>query len=247
VDPPLEPPLPIDPELIRVVVPDQPQDRAGLDAMQRLIPSDSPRHFLVPLPPGVSSQSRELFGFWVYELRVGHAEGWSTAQGRFGRPLRVTGVQHPAPSLACQVGRVADGIRASAPLATPVFEGRSLTAAPPASEIWMLLYAQVRQVDGADWRNVLLTRQQARTVDRRRISDFDRPNPMAVAAEASWDQAEIDLALNALALPRDSGLSVLAVELLPESIRMDDPLGANLGHVRLLRSSPLVAVPPICL
>jgi hypothetical protein len=84
-------------------------------------------------------------------------------------------------------------------------------------------------------------------VDRQRLSDFDRPNTLALTAEVAWDQAEIDLALRELALPRDSGLSVLAVELLPESVRMDDPLGANLGHVRVLRSSPLVKVPPICL
>ena len=38
----------------------------------------------------------ELFGFYVYELRVGHTDRiWCTAQGRFGHPTRVNGVQHP--------------------------------------------------------------------------------------------------------------------------------------------------------
>jgi hypothetical protein len=55
-------------------------------------------------------------------------------------------------------------------------------------------------------------------------------------------------------------MSVLAVELLPSPLvhqplivavgerinRYDDPLGANLGQVRILRSSPLVPVPAIC-
>ena len=40
---PLEPPLPVDPELIRVITPKQSDDRAGLDAMQPLIASTSPR------------------------------------------------------------------------------------------------------------------------------------------------------------------------------------------------------------
>jgi hypothetical protein len=53
-----------------------------------------------------------LFGFWTYELRIGHAgppgdlTWWSTANGRFGSPLRVVGVQHPAPALVCHAGRI---------------------------------------------------------------------------------------------------------------------------------------------
>jgi len=47
-----EPPLPIDPELIRIITPAQSADDAGLDAMQQLVPSVGPqrhaRHFLVP-------------------------------------------------------------------------------------------------------------------------------------------------------------------------------------------------------
>jgi hypothetical protein len=54
----------------------------------------------------------ELFGFWTYELRIGHAgtpgdlRWWSTANARFGSPLRVVGVQHPAPGLVCHAGRL---------------------------------------------------------------------------------------------------------------------------------------------
>ena len=59
---------------------------------------DSDKHYLLPIPPGLHSESDELFGFFTYEFRVGHANIWSTAQGRFGRTLRATGIQHPAPT-----------------------------------------------------------------------------------------------------------------------------------------------------
>jgi hypothetical protein len=42
------PPLPINPEPVRVIVPGQANDRAGLGAMQALLPSDSPRHWCLP-------------------------------------------------------------------------------------------------------------------------------------------------------------------------------------------------------
>ena len=58
----------------------------------------SPVHFLVPLPDGISPAALDLFGFWSYELRVGHLL-WSTAQGRFGRPFSVRGVQRPCRQL----------------------------------------------------------------------------------------------------------------------------------------------------
>jgi hypothetical protein len=95
-----------------VVVPADTDDRAGMNAMTQLIASStSPVHFLLPLPPGVTADNPELFGFYSYEFRVGHAgpvgdlRWWSTANGRFGSPLRVVGVQHPAPPLACHAGR----------------------------------------------------------------------------------------------------------------------------------------------
>jgi hypothetical protein len=107
------PPLSLDPELVRVVIPDDTDDRAGLTAMIQLEPSTvSSTHFLLPLPPGVSEDDPELFGFWTYELRVGHAGApgdlrwWSTANARFGSPLRVVGIQHPAPGLVCHTGRI---------------------------------------------------------------------------------------------------------------------------------------------
>src|SRR6185503_6184798 len=103
----VEPPLPLDQEWMRSITPGQPRDDNGLRAMQRLVgPTQSPRHYLVPLPDGLDEASLELFGFFVYEVRLGHTETrWCTAQGRFGPALRVAGVQHPAPPLVCQAAR----------------------------------------------------------------------------------------------------------------------------------------------
>lgn len=59
------PPLPINPEPVRVIVPGQANDRAGLGAMQALLPSDSPRHWSLP-PGGVDASSPQFFGFFTY-------------------------------------------------------------------------------------------------------------------------------------------------------------------------------------
>ncbi|MEP0710648.1 MAG: hypothetical protein ABJC55_01880, partial [Algoriphagus sp.] len=112
--PPEEAPISLDPELTRQIIPGQSDDKAGYNAMQPMIKStDSETHYMLPIPPGLHAESAEMFGFFTYEFRVGHAHTgnlngdnlWSTAQGRFGRPLRVTGVQHPAPTLLCSLNR----------------------------------------------------------------------------------------------------------------------------------------------
>src|SRR4029453_9680175 len=106
-----EAPLPIDPEPVRVILPGQLTDENGLNAMQRLIPENDPSgsRYLIPLPAGMNPDSPELFGMFTYEFRIGHDERrWSTARGRFGPPLRVTGIQHPAPGLPCYVRRSRD-------------------------------------------------------------------------------------------------------------------------------------------
>jgi hypothetical protein len=238
-----EPPLPVDPELIRTIIPGQSDDGAGLTAMDALIASDSPVHFLLPLPAGMPSDAPELFGFYTYEFRTGHALGWSTAQGRFGTPLRVTGVQHPAPPFTCMVVRSLAGITASAPFATPVQSGRSVRRFPPATEIYVMIYAQVYQSDGADFRNVLLGRKPARFKESR--LEF-QGTPDAFYGNATWSKTEIRLLLASLTLDSDTPLSCLAVETLPGGDPFPDPLGAGLGNERLLRTSPLVPVPELC-
>jgi hypothetical protein len=111
---PDEPPLVLDPELMRVISPHDSDDRAGLDSMTQLEQAtDSRVRFLLRLPPDIDPDNPELFGFWTYELRICHAGDphaphqmwWSTANGRPGRPLHVNGVQHPAPPLYCRAGR----------------------------------------------------------------------------------------------------------------------------------------------
>jgi len=164
---PEESPLTLDPELTRVIIPDQSDDLAGIGAMQQMMPSlDSDRHFILPIPPGMHAESPELFGFFTYEFRVGHAyfDGrtdnlWSTAQGRFGRALRVTGIQHPVPNLLCTLNRNSEHMYVSAPFAKAVFNGKNVTAKPARTSLWAVIYAQVIQADGRDFRNILLGEQ----------------------------------------------------------------------------------------
>ncbi len=168
---PEEPSLPIDPEYIRVVPHGATNDLAGLKAMQPMIKAkDSKKHYLLPLPPGLHGDADDMFGFFTYEFRVGHHKDahtpekedmvWCTAQGRFGRPLRATGIQHPAPTLTCMVNRDEEKIWVSAPYAVAVFGGKNVTADPPRTKLWCLLYAQVRQADNKDFRNILLDDKQ---------------------------------------------------------------------------------------
>ena len=240
IDPQPEPPLPIDPELIRTIVPGQSDDHAGLNAMQPLIPSSSPFHYALPLPTGLAVDAPELFGLFVYELRVGHHVNWSTAQGRFGPPLRVAGVQHPAPPLLCEVNSQPTTVTVSAPYATPVFTGRNLLPAVPRSRLWALLYTQVTQADGASQRNVLL--------DRIRLTPdgLHELQLMPGIVGATWSRAPIEELLASLALPPTSPLSLIVVEALGDIGDLADPMGGDLGRVRILRTSPLTQIPAIC-
>ena len=192
----------------------------------------------------MSEASPELFGFFVYEFAVGHAKGWSTAQARFGLVQRVTGVQHPAPLLTCSVSRTREHIKVSAPYANPVVDGQFLRTEPPNSDLWALLYVQVLLADASDWRNVLIGRTQLRFTDEQ-FRGRSGSEPQGISY---WDQDQIDLWLDVLELPHNSPLSVLAAELLPEpGSPFTDPLGTDLGQVRVLRTSPLTPVPTICL
>ncbi len=160
--------LPIDPEYIRVVTEGATNDLAGLQAMQPMEKSiSSDRHYLLPLPPGLHADADEMFGFFTYEFRLGHFRNplteemvWTTAQGRFGRRLRATGIQHPAPTLTCMPNRDEDKVWVTAPYAVAVHEGKNVTADPPRTQLWALLYAQVKQADNQDYRNILLDDRQ---------------------------------------------------------------------------------------
>jgi len=241
---PREGPLPVDPELIRVVTPDSANDRAGLDAMQALIAGPDRIRYLLPLPQGLDADSAELFGFFVYEIRVGHDDTrWCTAQGRFGLPLRVAGVQHPSPQLRCSVSRTDDAVFVTAPFAAPVFDGQNIRTFPPRTTLHALLYAQVMQADGQAWRNVLLATGAAE-FHRRHQAHLDL---RFVQGVITFPQDEILRRLRILGLPLDAPLSVVAVELLPEATSTTrNPLTSELGEVRIHRTSPLTPVPEIC-
>ena len=229
--PPVPPSLAIDPEPIRVIVPGQPIDSSGLDAMLEMeasipaAPAKPSRHFIVPLPPGVAPDTPELFGFWTYELRIGHKTIWSTAQARFGRPLAVNGIQHPAPGLQCSAFRFREAntaprrIVVTAPHATAVFADKRLTdpagANDPRTRIWVLLYAQVVQADGATRRNVLVARAPAIPKLDAVNGKLVPPPTRDVMGIAQFDEIDIEQKLHDLALSADAPLSVIAVELLP--------------------------------
>lgn len=243
--------VPLNPELVRVITPGQVQDLAGLATMQRLEPSaDSKRRFLVPLPPNTDPHSPELFSFFTYDIRVGHDRGpttnplWSTAQGRFGEPLLLEGVQHPPPELTCAIFAEPFGaIRVRAPFATPYVGLKRVLPNPPNTQIWVVLYARVMQADASTYRNVQIALQQA-TVQH--IQD-EGSVPLLVQGEVYWKGGEVKYALELLGLPENTPISAIAVELLPEpNGSFADPLGGDLGQVRILRTSPLGSVERDC-
>lgn len=245
----------IDPESVRVITPGQSDDFAGLSTMTALIPAvGSDRHYLVPLPANTHPESPDLFGFYVVELRVGHAAGtvadafWSTAQGRFGPPLQLEGVQFPSPGLPLSVTRTPDEIVATAPYATPWYNGQRLLPRRPDTEVWFVLYTQVWQADRTARRNVEIALAQG---ERLRVARRTKERPAAlprdVTAGTRWLLRDVQTRLADLGLPTDSPLGVLAVELLPEpNGAFADPLGGDLGEVRILRTSPLAAVSSSC-
>ena len=267
----------LDPELVRVISPGQSDDFAGLTAMQRLVPAqDSDRHYLVPLPPGTYPDSPELFGFYTYEIRVGHDKGsprnpfWSTAQARFGPPVVLEGVQHPCPSLMCNLYRVKNGIFASSSYAKAFHNGTDIQALPPNTQIWFVLYAQVKQADGSIMRNIELDKRLGTVLNRGKASEYKKSTGLTmdytsggigtvtnrkitqnikvpIQAQTIWRQDEISSLLRDLWLPEDTPLSILCVELLPEPTgSFNDPLGGNLGEVRILRTSALYPVTDLC-
>jgi hypothetical protein len=256
-------------------------DDAGVGAMAELDgataplqASGRPIHFSLPLPGTISQTDPELFGFWTIELRVGHTL-WSTAQARYGRALRVSGVQFPPPPLAVNVDRqpvpplpapAVPSIVAMADLAQTVYNGASLTVrAHPQTEIWFLLYAQVQRVDGQAWRNILLSRalgQQIREPAGGLAGSAGQQSLIPVYGV--FAETAVEALLTKLQLRTNTPVSVLAVELFngeanvvqqlagqvaaaPSAVAAEgDPLGADLGARRVLRVSPLTAVPAVC-
>jgi hypothetical protein len=223
-------------------------------------PSGRAVYYLLPPPDALAPSALELFGFWTIELRDGHTL-WSTAQARYGRPLRVSGVQFPPPPLTVNVDRqvapAVPAIVAIANLAQTVSNGVSLTAARrPQTEIWFLLYAQVQRVDGQAWRNILLAKTPGAL--NRHLAGQTRQLPV----KGQFAQSDVNTWLSRWQLPTSTPTSVLAVELFNSEAAViagnlagaaddaaavqQDPLGSQLGARRILRVSPLTPVRPIC-
>jgi hypothetical protein len=171
------------------------------------------------------------------------------------------------------VNRTADGIAVTANYAVALFNGRNVTSKPPRTEIWCTLYAQVRQADATQNRNLLLgeikleyvqpeTPNIAKFLAGQPKQSIRMANSIAANLDApltgigGWSEKEIALLLSQFALSGDVGLSVLAVEMMPrynqyivkgpapkKAIR---PLSSELGQYRILRTSRLVAASAIC-
>jgi len=196
---------------------------------------------------------------------VGHTL-WSTAQARYGRPLRVSGVQFPPPPLKVNVERYTSQILpieprsqivAVANLAQTVYNGVSFTnATNPQTEMWFLLYAQVPRVDGQARRNILYPEKVLGIPP-----DKAAVNPGQIQVIGWFQQSKIEIWLTSLQLPKTTPTSVLAVELFNGEVNVippntsprrqkdavqSDPLGSELGTRRILRVSPLTAVRVAC-
>ena len=121
--------------------------------------------------------------------------------------------------------------------------------ATPKTEIWALLYAQGMQIDGETHRNVLIFRGRGEPTSMPPRQDQLHGDDLLLTAAVRFPRQTVRERLAGLGLPVSAPLSVLAVELLPQplpEVRYPDPLGGDLGQVRILRASPLQPVPAIC-
>ncbi|MBC6108992.1 hypothetical protein ACFOG5_13295 [Pedobacter fastidiosus] len=317
---PVDPELNINDEKIRIILAGGHDDNAGMGAMQQMIrgedESGKSSFYMLPLPPGLHADSDELFGFFSYEIRLGHKKGfWTTAQGRYGRPLRANGVQHPAPALTCTVirrktgllARKANGLRVennlenvlrraprrggleleetiltravrneiviTAPFATAVLNGENVSANPPQTSMWYMLYTQVRQADGKSYRNLLIdSGNMPYAPPKRKILDqavsLQPIQEGTKSGRAILKVEDIQARLLEMGLPAESSLSVLCVEMFPldnqwsidlrrqrleniagergEEAELLNPLTTGLGSYRIYRTSALVAVSDVC-
>jgi hypothetical protein len=118
------------------------------------------------------------------------------------------------------------------------------------------------QADGQSWRNIQLDLRRAQPAPRRPTQG--RPglghpgagNPglghlgthhLAPTGHTAWTTADIEARLAAFGFDDATPLTALAIELLPEpNGAFDAPLAGDLGQVRILRTSPLVAVGGAC-
>ena len=131
----------------------------------------------------------------------------------------------------------------------------------------------MKQADAAQNRNILLVEAKARQIESKQFNvatflaqrselpirsanSFDVNLDTPATGIVHWSENEIELLLDQFNLARATGLSVLAVEMMPRYDQyiyhgppVDDtirPLSAELGQYRILRTSRLIAAPEIC-
>jgi hypothetical protein len=243
-----EPPLPVDPEWMRMIAAGDSNDDAGVGAMTMLdgatfplAPSGRPVHYRVPVPDTIPLTDLQLFGFFTIELRVGHTL-WSTAQARYGRALPVSGVQFPPPPLTVNADRQPlpplpaqqePSIVAVADLAQTVYNGVSLTLPfRPQTDIWYLLYAQVQRVDGQAWRNILLARTQGQPIMNAAGGIANSPGQQSmIPVYGVFPEKAVEGLLKQLNLPPNTPVSVLAVELFNGEANVISPNSFGLAAV----------------
>lgn len=107
--------------------------------------------------------------------------------------------------------------------------------------LWALLYAQVKLVNGKDFRNILLGRLKM-SADRR-YHTFDYRDSTAFC---HWSTKEVISLLESWGISPDADLSCMVVEVFPNAEQDPDPLGGDLGFTRIFRTSQLEPVPAIC-
>ncbi len=243
-----EPAINLDPEIVRVIRPGQIHDKAGHDSMQALFGANADvnpeskgiRHFLLSLPQGLYADSPELFGFFTYEFRVGHTN-WSTEQAFPGRPLRITGVQHPAPKLRLSTLRQSETINVSASFAESYFKGSNCTPISPRTNIYALLYAQVLQADGKQYCNILIDQVSLQKPSRNN-------NIVKPVGLTSWALKDVRTILLRKGMDVNASLSVLAIEIMPDSRPNDFQVNSfiDLENIRILRTSRLYKIADSC-
>ena len=145
-------------------------------------------------------------------------------------------MQHPLPQLFCVVNRNEKHVMVTAPFAQTVFNGADVTSKPPRTQLWALLYAQVKRADDQVYRNILLDDQlflrQRFAVDPATGRQIIDANTDAVQyGITGWKNKDINSMLQQYGLPVDSNLSVLVVEMLPTYDKFVSPFsrGNNLG------------------
>jgi hypothetical protein len=134
----------------------------------------------------------------------------------------------PSPSSSCS-GRAADWFsRRPAPLLT---EERARATG------WILRVTTALLLIGHGGFDVVMTQGLERLRRRHR----SRPDDLLLFAEMRFPHQMVHDRLSELRLPRSAPLSVIGVELLPQEasgLRYPDPLGGDLGQVRILHASP---------